>query len=127
MLKPYNVTCKFYYDGEYENSDSYTALLEEPINKEISGTDFDTLWNLKIEYPWLIPWGRYERKKGRAMGRFDALFCHVHEWKNDVKPYKIVFKSEETTITMKELMKYDAKKVIQYLKERGMTTCPMNF
>ena len=127
MLKSYKVTCKFYYDGKFENSDSYIALLEEPINKEISGNDFYTLWNLKIEHPWLIPWSRYERKKGRAMGRFDTFFCHVHEWKNDVKPYKIVFTSEETTMTMTELMKHDAELVIQYLKERGITTCPMNF
>lgn len=125
MLKSYKVICKFYYDEKFENSDSYTMLLEEPINKEISGTDFNTLWNLRLEHPWLIPWGLYERKKGRAMGRFDALFCHVHEWKNDVKPYKIVFKSEEITITMQELMRYDTEKVIQYLKERGITTCPI--
>ena len=33
----------------------------------------------------------------------------------------------ETTITMKELMSYNTDKVIQYLKERGITACPMNF
>ena len=35
MLKSYKVTCKVYYDGKFENSDAYIALLEEPINKEI--------------------------------------------------------------------------------------------
>jgi hypothetical protein len=127
MLKPYKVTHKFYYDGEFEASDFYTTLLEEPIDKEIAGDDFDLLWKLKLEYPWLVPWGRYERKKGRALGRWDALFCHVHEWKNNVKPWRVVITSEETTITMKELMSYNTDKVIQYLKERGITTCPMNF
>ena len=127
MLKPYRVTYKFYYDGKFESSDSYTTLLEEALNKEITGTDFDSLWNLKLTHPFLVPWGRYERKKGRAFGRWDALFCHVHEWKNDVKPWKVVITSTEITMTMEELMRHNAEDVIQYLKERGITTCPMNF
>lgn len=128
MLKPYNVTYKFYYDGACENIEHATLLLEEPMNTEISGTDFDTLWNLKCNgYSCIINWGRYERKKGRAFGRWDALFCHVHEWKNDIKPWKIVITSEETTVSMERLMKFKTEDVIQYLKERGIATCPMNF
>ena len=128
MLKPYNVTYKFYYDGVLENTECHTFLLEEPLNEEIAGTDFDTLWKLRCEKGYfVINWGRCERKKGRAFGRWDALFCHVHEWKNDIKPWKIVVASEETTISMARLMKFDTDKVIQYLKERGITTCPMNF
>ena len=34
---------------------------------------------------------------------------------------------EERPIRMKELEYEDAELVIQYLKERGITTCPMNF
>ena len=127
MLKPYNVIYKFYYDGVRENAESHTMLLEEPLNKEISGTDFDTLWKLKDEGYWVIDWAQCERKKGRAFGRWDALFCHVHEWKNDIKPWKIVITSEETTVSMERLMKFKTEDVIQYLKERGITTCPMNF
>ena len=127
MLKPYRVTYKFYYDGEFENSGSYVALLDEPVDREIARDDFDALWDFKLKYPYAIPWSRYERKKGRAFGRWDALFCHVHEWKNDIKPWKVVITSKETTITMEELMRHDTEDVIQYLKERGITTCPMNF
>lgn len=127
MLKPYNVTYKFYYDGVCENTEYATLLLEEPLNKEISGTDFDGLWNLRCEGYYVINWARYERKKGRAFGRWDALFCHVHEWKNNIKPWKIVITSEETTVSMERLMQFNTDKVIQYLKERGITTCPMNF
>ena len=127
MLKPYNVTYKFYYDGVCENTECHTLLLEEPRNEEISGTDFDTLWSLKDDGYWVINWNRYERKKGRAFCRWDALSCHVHEWKNDIKPWTIVVTSEETTVSMERLMKFDTDKVIQYLKERGITTCPMNF
>lgn len=127
MLKPYNVTYKFYYDGVRENTECHTYLLEEPRNEEISGTDFDTLWNLRNEGYCVINWAQYERKKGRAFGRWDALFCHIHEWKNDIKLWKIVVTSEETTVSMERLMKFKTEDVIQYLKERGITTCPMNF
>ena len=128
MLKPYRVTHKFYYDGKFENTESHTLLLEEPINEEISGTDFDTLWNLRCEKGcFVINWACYERTKGRAFGRWDAHFCHVHEWKNDIKPWKIVVTSEETTVSMERLMNFESEDVIQYLKERGITTCPMNF
>lgn len=34
---------------------------------------------------------------------------------------------EERRITMRDLQYEDADTVIQYLKERGITTCPMNF
>lgn len=127
MLKPYSVIYRFYYDGVRENTECHTLLLEEPLNTEISGTDFDTLWKLRDEGYWIINWAQYERKKGRAFGRWDALFCHVHEWKNDIKPWKIVVTSEETTVSMERLMKFKTEDVIQYLKERGITTCPMNF
>lgn len=127
MLKPYDVTYKFYYNGVCEDTTTIKHLLEEPFDDEISGTDFDRLWNFKCEFPSVIPWSRYERKKGRVFGRQDALFCHVHEWKNDIKPWKIVITSEETTVSMERLMRFNTELVIQYLKERGITTCPMNF
>lgn len=125
MLKPYNVTYKFYYNGVLENIEHATHLLEEPVNNETSGKDFDGLWNFKSSFPTVIPWYKYERKKGRAFGRWDAIFCHVHEWKNDIKPWKIVITSEETTISMERLMNFNTELVIQYLKERGITTCPI--
>ena len=42
-------------------------------------------------------------------------------------PHKVVTTSIETDITMRELMDFKTDQVIQYLKERGITTCPMNF
>ena len=42
-------------------------------------------------------------------------------------PHKVVTTSIETDITMRELMDFKTELVIQYLKERGITTCPMNF
>lgn len=125
MLKIYKVTYKFYYDGVLENTEHTTLLLGEPMETEYSGTDFNSLWKLKLEHPWLVPWSRYKCKKGKALGRRDALFCHVHEWKNDVKPWKVVITSKETAISMEELMRHNSDSVIQYLKERGIATCPI--
>ena len=39
--------------------------------------------------------------------------------------YKFYISSEETKIQMRELMKFNTEDVIQYIKERGMTTCPI--
>ena len=39
--------------------------------------------------------------------------------------FKIITTFQKTTMTMEELWKQDAELVIQYLKERGMTTCPI--
>ena len=127
MLKAYKVTYKFYYDGKHEHTERTTLLLGEPMEEEWSGTDFDSLWNFKCKYSCVVPWSRYERKKGRALGRWDALSCHVHEWKNDIKPWRVVATSEEVALSMDELMRHNADSVIQYLKERGITACPMNF
>ena len=41
--------------------------------------------------------------------------------------FKLVTTFKETTMTMEELWRQDSELVIQYLKERGITTCPMNF
>ena len=41
--------------------------------------------------------------------------------------FKMITTFTETTMTMEELWKQDSGLVIQYLKERGITTCPMNF
>ena len=42
-------------------------------------------------------------------------------------PYKVMTTSIETDITMRELMDLKTDLVIQYLKERDITACPMNF
>ena len=41
--------------------------------------------------------------------------------------FKMITTLQETTMTMDELWKQDSELVIQYLKERGITACPMNF
>ena len=127
MLKPYRTTYKFYYDGELEYRTATTQLSEYPYEKEFSGTDFDSLWNLYQQYPMVFPFNAYEWKRGRYLEFYGSMFRGIREWKNNCKPWKLVATSIEVTITMDELSRFDADQAIQYLKERGVTTCPMNF
>lgn len=124
MLKPYLTTYKFYYNGELKKNYYSTKLIEEPYNEKISGTDFEGLWDLVYKYAFTIPISMRESREGHKFLQFhDAVFARITP--KNCKPYKLVITSEETTITMNELMKYDTEKVIQYLKERGMNACPI--
>ena len=125
-MKPYVVTYEFYYNEKLKGSRSITKLLATPSNEEISGSDFNSLWDLYEKYNLLLPFSAWNFKKGRLLSFYDSL-RDIKEWKNNCKPWKFVINSEETTISMNRLMQFNSEDVIQYLKERGITTCPMNF
>ena len=124
MLKAYMVTSKFYYDGELLSEHCFKRLSETPYEEEYSGTDFDGLWDLSYNYSALTPFNAWEFKKGkRFLQHYDWLFKKITS--KNCKPWKFTITSEETSVSMNELMKYDTEKVIQYLKDRGMTYCPI--
>lgn len=125
MLKPYRLTYEFYYDGElrYYNNVS-VRLLELPISEEYAGTDFEGLWDLTYKYAAMMPLCMYEFKKGkRFLESHNAIIRRITP--KNCKSWKLVITSKETTISMERLMKFDSDEVIQYLKERGMTACPI--
>lgn len=125
-MRAHLTTYKFYYDGELKSEYCSTQLLEAPCAEEISGDDFQGLWDLVDKYVFFLHIGMWEFKKGKPFLQFtDALFARITP--KNCKPWKLVITSKETDISMRELMTFDAEKVIQYLKERGITTCPMNF
>ena len=122
-MKPYLITYKFYYDNELQSTRTSTNLLNEPYEAECSGTDFEGLWDLTYEWSTMIPFNMWEFKKGkRFLQHYDCLFKTI-TLKN-CKPWKFTITSEETTISMERLMRFNAELVIQYLKERGMP-CPI--
>lgn len=126
MLKPYNVTYKFYYDDELYINGCYTDLLNEPREEEISGNDFDSLWDFTYNHPAMTPFNMWEFKKDEKFLRhYDWVFKKITS--KNCKSWKASITSDEITISMERLMKFNAELVIQYLKERGMTVCPMNF
>lgn len=123
-MKPYCVTYSFYYDGKLEKTLGTILLLEEPLNEEYSGTDFDGLWGLTHEWSTNIPFERIELKNGkRFLWPYNKIFGRITP--KNCKPWKLVISCRETTLTMKELMWFNTEDVIQYLKERGITTCPI--
>ena len=123
-MQTYLTTYKFYYDGELKSKHCSTQLLETPLEEEMAGDDFQGLWNLVDKYAFFLHIGMWEFKKGKPFLQFnDALFARITP--KNCKPWKLVITSKETDISMRELMTFDAEKVIQYLKERGITTCPI--
>lgn len=74
-----------------------------------------------------IPGKRYEETLFRRRGFFRDGFkvdrFYVDEMKTAV--IKIDYAPLSYTPSFKELSKYPADKVIQYLKERGITSCPI--
>ena len=123
-MKPYLITYKFYYDGRLIRTRTCTQLCEPPgEDTEYSGTDFEDLWDLTCKWDYLIPLERHENKKGkRYLDLYDQFKGITPQ---NCKPWKFVISSQETTISMNRLMQFDTESVIQYLKERGMTACPI--
>lgn len=123
-MKPYLVTYKFYYDNELLSERCSTHLRDIPYEEEYSGTDFDGLWDLLYKWATMTPFNLWESKKGkRFIQHYDWLLKRITP--DNCKSWKFTITSKETSISMDQLMKYDTEKVIQYLKERGITTCPI--
>jgi hypothetical protein len=123
-MKAYLVTYKFYYDNELQSCHCSTQLRDAPYEEEYSGTDFDGLWDLIYKWAAMTPFNLWEFKKGkRFIQHYDWWFKKITS--ENCKPWKFVITSEETTISMQELMHFKTETVIQYLKERGITTCPI--
>ena len=124
MLKAYLVSYTFYYDGELLSDRCSTQIREEPYTEEYSGTDFDVLWNLYYQWPAMIPFNAWEFKKDKKfLQNPDWLFKKITS--KNCKPWKFTITSKEITISMNELMNYGTETVIKYLKDRGMTACPI--
>ena len=124
MLKAYLVNYTFYYDGKLLSDRYHTQICKTPYEEEYSGADFDGLWDLCHKWGMMIPFNAWEFKKDKKFLQHYDWLCKKITSKN-CKPWKFTITSQETTLSMNELMNYGTETVIQYLKERGMTTCPI--
>jgi hypothetical protein len=123
-MKPYLITYKFYYGDELKRTRTNIQLCEKSYAAEYSGIGFEGLWDLADEWQSMIPYEKLTTKKGkRSLWDYDKIFSRITE--KNCKPWKFVISSKETTISMNHLMQFDSELVIQYLKERGMTACPI--
>ena len=124
MLKAYLVTYKFYYNGKEEGYFNSVQLLKEPFTLKFSGEYFSGLWDLVKKYPAVIPAAPWEFKKGK---KFIELYNHAFFTINEknCKPWSFEVSCEETDISMRKLMEFNVEDVIEYLKERGITSYPI--
>lgn len=123
-MKPYLITYTFYYDGKRIRTRSHTLLCNSiGENIECCGTDFEGLWDLKSEWGYVIPINAYENKKGKRSICLDGELKSITP--KNCKPWRFTVTKKETTISMRGLMEFNTEDVIQYLKERGITACPI--
>lgn len=126
MIKPYVTTYKFYYNNKLKRSMRFTELLEESLSKDktISGISFESLCELKEKCNLFLRLIEKKNKNNEIFLEFDdVLFLRITS--KNCKPWRLEIKSTETEITMKELFWFESEKVIQYLKERGIASCPI--
>lgn len=126
MIKPYVTTYKFYYNNKLKRSVRFTELLEESLSKDetISGISFESLCELKEKCNLFLRLIEKKNKNNEIFLAFDdVLFLRITS--KNCKPWRLEIKSTETEVTMKELFWFKSEKVIQYLKERGIASCPI--
>lgn len=130
MLKAYRYNLQVSLNGGgWHNIDvGYTNLREEQDPEKI----FIENYSFVDAHEWLLHnthshfSAEYTLFKKKPKIKIQYGLYTVETYKSfDTISIRAVY--EERPITMKELQNEEADKVIQYLKERGITTCPMNF
>lgn len=119
----YRITQDFYYDNELKSSHSFSTITDSPLNKVIKGSDYEGLYKLKQDCPLSVPLQIYTIRGKQFMQFYDALFSIITP--KNCKSWKLEISSRKTDISMRELMSYNSDDVIKYLKERGITICPI--
>lgn len=135
MLKVYTMNCYVSINGgEWKEVDDgfYPYFLRDdskPIIETTPKLSFEECCDYLKEHK-LIGVSQYKNilKKQRIIIMYSWSYDTRENYKNfDSLEYKITFK-EAPHVTLKEIFThFPADKCIQYLKERGITTCPMNF
>lgn len=136
MLKAYHVFYNFSINGKTIYTVSDIRLLEDTgvtDTKEIilQGDDFSSLAtvlkdkNLPHWYFNFSCFGKTLFKKEPTMYFFYDIGCVCYRSK-EIQKWEVTKTVKEYNISMKELFNMrDSEKVIQYLKERGIYTCPI--
>lgn len=121
-MRTYLITYSFYYNDELIRKTSNVQLLSKPLAQCSSGTDFEGLWDLIHKHPFATPFQAWKSPKGECfLQRSTELFRKTTQ--KNIKPWKLVISSNETSVSMKELLEFNSDDVIEYLKERGMPVC----
>lgn len=126
MLNVYRKFVEYKLEGERIDScgwHSAIVLLEpdEAVEIEEKWCDRDNIEKaLETDLP--LPYGYTTFHKYLYIRNVDLKKIRV--WKNSVLKKKVYYRAEN--VSLDELLKlHCSDKVIQYLKERGLTVCPM--
>ena len=134
MLNSYLTTLKFEIDGSKYKESQITLIREENASLEeyiiAQGNTFDELWNFMkskkelaffghCHEPWFL-----SRKRNIEFN----YFSDIPTWYDNgtKKEWSVSVKDKLYKVSMKELMKQDADDVIEYLKERGISSININ-
>lgn len=133
MLKVYHYYASVSIDGaDWRKIDrAHTITDEEPSDMLIwDNVSFDEVRELLKQHSVIGMHNSHTlfRKKPTIEIRFEDAWLTPVEYKHfKTLSYKIEYK-EWKDVPLQWLMEHSpADKVIQYLKERGINTCPMNF
>ena len=133
MLKVYNYYAYVSIDGaDWRRIDhAHTITDDEPLDMLIwDNISFDVVRELLNHHPVIGMHNSHTlfRKKPTIEICFEDAWLSPVEYKHfKTLSYKIEFK-EWKDVPLQWMIEHSpADKVIQYLKERGITTCPMNF
>lgn len=134
MLNSYLTTLKFEIDGSKYKESQITLIREENASLEeyiiAQGNTFDALWDFMkskkelaffghCHEPWFL-----SRKRNIEFN----YFSDIPTWYDNgtKKEWSVSIKDKLYKVSMKELMKQDADDVIEYLKERGISSININ-
>lgn len=124
MLNTYRKTVRYFLDNELINGNSCFVLMDdsevEDWNKEWYGIE-----GIKeaVETQWL-PYGYTCRKRFYIRNKYAVGSTKIIVKNNSILKKTITY--IPTSISLKELFDMpDGEKVIEYMKQRGMTVCPM--
>ena len=133
MLKVYQVVSYVSVDGAKWRSVGYPwhCCTDEDLGVKLilDKSSFDEareyLSNHLLDGVWNS--STFWREKPTIVVSYNDAWDSVEYKSFDTISYKNVY-TEDKNVTFEWMMKHlSADKVIQYLKERGITTCPMNF
>ena len=119
-MKAYNVTYALRYGGEIYGERTQQQLFESPINTELVPEDFDSLYNTieelgdRIGCSCCVLFGRQ-----RVIYYWNGYLNPIVGETSECKDWCITITSDETTLTMEELRKFNADDVSLYLSDRA--------
>ena len=133
MLKTYNNIYKFFWDGECVLTNISSMFIQDELGLKpkqiIKGNTFNELCELYMEWPGVIPYSLWSFKKD---ARIISFFTGVHipdiKEKNPkhMKDFVFTIETKENRASIQKILEYgDSEKAIEYLKQHGMSVCPM--